>query len=104
MGQTTKEQTQRCIISGCSNLLIDGHHLRRTGRGGRRDEPDEQKIKLCRIHHIEAHQIGPIRFLAKYAILTCTAERYQTLIERGKAKLRMDEDEDKISKTAIACD
>lgn len=76
------KKDRHCVVCHES---ADMHHAKRRGIGSREDEPDEKLIPLCRLHHVIAHALGPVRFLALYGVLTCTQERLQVLKERQLA-------------------
>ena len=51
------------------------HHIKHRGSGGVDD--DWNILSLCRLHHIELHQIGGLKFIQKYS------EVEKILIEKG---------------------
>ena len=67
-----------CSVPGCA-AKPDNHHRKRRGMGG---GDGGEVIPLCRQHHTEAHQIGPVKFFQKYGIKTCSEERWLVLKTR----------------------
>ena len=55
-----------CIV--CGAPWPDGHHCRPRGWGNARGVDQEFNLMdLCRLHHIEVHKIGMVRFAGKYS-------------------------------------
>lgn len=62
-----------CIV--CKNSESDKHHFKTRGSGGTDDEWN--LMYLCRIHHVQIHQIGNNKFVEKYLAVR------QWLLENG---------------------
>lgn len=61
---------RKCLICG---QHADIHHIDEVGMGRDRTKLDHAKfhlMALCRVHHTEYHQIGPVAFGNKYHIST----------------------------------
>lgn len=61
-------KSQPCVINngGCSTGPVDVHHITTRGAGG--DNHDWDNIAgLCRLHHVEIHQIGRLTFCMRYS-------------------------------------
>lgn len=54
---------QECCIKPCNNYIVDPHHVKTRGAGGK---DEENLIPLCRKHHTELHTIGRMSFQIKY--------------------------------------
>lgn len=55
-----------CVVCG---QKADAHHIDEIGMGRNRNKLDHTKfhfMALCRVHHTEAHKIGPVEFGKKY--------------------------------------
>jgi len=51
-----------CFIGGCNRPRdYQGHHLKTRGSGG--SDGSWNRLNLCRIHHIEIHQVGNEAFI-----------------------------------------
>lgn len=58
-----------CCVTGCLNQPIECAHVRRDTDGGIGLKPsDRWSISLCRIHHVEQHQIGEAAFEKRYGL------------------------------------
>ena len=54
-----------CLINGCKNEVdFQGHHIKHRASGG--SDGPWNRLKICRIHHTEFHNIGHDTFLKKY--------------------------------------
>ena len=53
---------QKCL--SCGKSPCDPHHVTTRGAGGK-DTPSNL-MPLCRVHHVEYHQIGPGKICEKY--------------------------------------
>ena len=51
-----------CLIIGCKNEIdCQGHHIRPRGSGG--SDGPWNRLRICRIHHVEFHVIGEDKFI-----------------------------------------
>ena len=56
-----------CII--CGYKEVDAHHVRHKGSGGTARKPDDYyALPICRLHHLENHQIGKDTFFERHGI------------------------------------
>ena len=68
---------KRCCICG---RPADIHHVDAIGMGNDRrsyDDSDSEIIALCRGHHVQAHNLGNIRFMERYKVYGI--KKYQTV-------------------------
>lgn len=59
---------KKCVVCGA---FADLHHVDTIGMGGNRDTASHLgrlALPLCRMHHVEVHQIGKAAFEKKYAV------------------------------------
>jgi len=63
-----------CLVKGCKNEVdFQGHHIIHRGSGG--SDGPWNRLKVCRIHHNEAHDIGEDGFLSNHPELKFWVER-----------------------------
>ena len=68
---------KKCCICG---RPADVHHVDAIGMGNDRrsyDDSDSEIIALCRGHHVQAHNLGNIRFMERYKVYGI--KKYQTV-------------------------
>lgn len=68
---------KRCCICG---RPADVHHVDAIGMGNDRrsyDDSENEIIALCREHHVQAHNLGNIRFMERYKVYGI--KKYQTV-------------------------
>ena len=58
----TAESFTYCLI--CGVRPADNHEICSRGSGG--PEEDWNQLRLCRVHHTEAHTLGWFAFIQKY--------------------------------------
>jgi hypothetical protein len=62
-------RSHQCCVPGCKAGDVDFAHLRSAGNAGMGQKPhDAFGVSLCRVHHIEQHNIGVDTFGKKYGI------------------------------------
>lgn len=72
---------QSCVA--CGRTPVDPCHIKSRGAGGH-DDP-ENVLPMCRMHHVEQHQIGWHRMSHKYVSITwALAMRNWKFDGRGK--------------------
>ena len=62
-------RSHRCCVPGCNAGDTDFAHLRSAENAGMSQKPhDAFGVSLCRVHHIEQHNMGIDAFCRKYGI------------------------------------
>ena len=55
-----------CTVKGC-NRPADGHHIKPRSVLPKKEWTNPKYlVNLCRVHHTEIHQIGPVAFCKKH--------------------------------------
>lgn len=58
-----------CSVPGCRQMPIECAHVRRGTDGGMGMKPsDRWTVSLCRLHHLEQHEIGETAFQVKHDV------------------------------------
>lgn len=70
------------------NKWAEPHHIKTRGSGG--GDEESNILYLCRLHHIEAHKIGQVKFIEKYVKLNQVylEKGWQVVNEFGRKRLR----------------
>jgi hypothetical protein len=85
-GLLEQVRAQRCAACGTSKQ-VEAHHVTTRKTGG--DDTEDNVMPLCHFHHMEWHQIGPVRLAKKNPGVArwLVAHKRIDVIERAAARI-----------------